>query len=274
MSLKITHKSSDLLINENCDIAKKMSIFDALKQLSKKIKILAKLYFESVIFKASILSFFTFSFFVSYLVLASSMYLLSTIISSVALAILIKRNSWNFIYEISTADGYIRQIISKKRWPWFNQITDNIYLGALPLKNLEHEKIFREKNITSVLSLVETKETTKKTIFTSPIDISYWKKNQYSHLQISTKDRCPISSRDLHKAADFIHQRVLENKKIYVHCVAGRSRSAMAVISYLVKYKNIPLTQALRFVKEKRRVLYINSSQRKCLFNWYQNLTL
>nr|NGX33514.1 hypothetical protein [Candidatus Anoxychlamydiales bacterium] len=60
-------------------------------------------------------------------------------------------------------------------------------------------------------------------------------------------------------------------KNIYVHCTAGRSRSAMAVISYLVKYKKMDLTQAYRFVKSKRRIVLINYSQRKDLKKNYKS---
>ena len=144
-------------------------------------------------------------------------------------------------------------------------MTSKILNSASTLSTPKAEKIFKEKNITSILSIIEEKETLKKTIFTTPINLSYWEKNNFSHLHIPIKDRYPLSYIDLQKAADFIQREVSSNKNIYVHCTAGRSRSAMAVISYLVKYKKMDLTQAYRFVKSKRRIVLINYSQRKAL---------
>ncbi|NGX49185.1 MAG: hypothetical protein K940chlam5_00781 [Candidatus Anoxychlamydiales bacterium] len=238
---------------------------DSFKRSFRKVKNIAKLIFDNTIFQSSLLGVCSFSFFAAYISVGSVSFLTATLVSSLALAILVKQKFSNFIYELSTTDSFVRQKFFSKRWPWFSQIDKNIFLGAVPLKNLNHEKLFKEKNITSILSIIEEKETLKKTIFTTPINLSYWKKNNFSHLHIPIKDRYPLSSIDLQKAADFIHREVLNNKKIYVHCTAGRSRSAMAVIAYLVKYKKMDLNKAYRFLKSKRRVLLINYSQRKAL---------
>ncbi|NGX40873.1 MAG: hypothetical protein KR126chlam4_00704 [Candidatus Anoxychlamydiales bacterium] len=254
------------LSTTNGNFPKKIpSINDSFKKSFQKVKNFAKLLFENTIFQISLLGISSLSFFAACISIGSTSFLIATLVSTIALAILIKKKFSNFIYELSTTDSFIRQKKFNKRWPWFNQITKNIFLGAVPLKNLNHEKIFIEKNITSILSIIEEKETTKKTIFTTPINLSYWKKNNFSHLHISIKDRYPISKDKLQKAADFIQREVLNNKKIYVHCTAGRSRSAMAIIAYLLKYKKMDLKEAFRFMKSKRRVLFINYSQRIAL---------
>ena len=241
------------------------SVNDSFKISFQKVKNIAKLIFDNTIFQSSLLGVCSFSFFAAYISVGSASFLIATFISSLALAILVKQKFSNFIYELSTTNSFIRQKFFSKRWPWFNQITKNIFLGAVPLKSLNHEKLFKEKNITSILSIIEEKETTKKTVFTTPINLSYWKKNDFSHLHIPIKDRYPLSSIDLQKAADFIHREVSSNKKIYVHCTAGRSRSAMVIIAYLLKYKKMDLTEAYKFLKSKRRVLFINYSQRIAL---------
>ncbi|NGX34293.1 MAG: hypothetical protein K1060chlam1_00644 [Candidatus Anoxychlamydiales bacterium] len=270
MTSKTLHFSNSSSTTKLESFSKKISSINvALNENVKKAKILAKLLFENIIFQASILSFFSFTFFASYLSFGSNLFLIAAFVSKVSLIILVKQRFSDFIYDLSTADSFIRFKLFEKRWPWFNQITKNIFLGAIPIKNLNHERLFKEKQITSILSIIEEKETTKKTIFTTPINLSYWKNNNFSHLHISIKDRYPISSNDLHKAADFINENVLKNKKIYVHCTAGRSRSAMAIIAYLIKYKKMDLNEAFEFVKLKRRVMLVNSSQRKALIVFY-----
>jgi len=241
------------------------SAISYLKEDVQKVKKFAKLLFASSLFKLSIFYTLSFVFAISYLKYSSTTFLLSSIISAIATFILVKQKFSNFIYELSTTDSYIRDKFFKKRWPWFNQIDTNIFLGALPLKNLDHFTIFKDNNIKAVLSIIEEIDTKKETIFVSPIELSFWKKNHIDHLHISCKDLYPPSLKDLDLAADFIHKNVQENKKIYVHCTAGRSRSAMTIICYLMKYKNMSYEDAFKYVKSKRDLVLVNRLQREQL---------
>lgn len=60
---------------------------------------------------------------------------------------------------------------------------------------------------------------------------------------ISSEDHQPLSMEDLHRAADKIHEWIEGGHNVYVHCLAGRARSAMAIAAYLLKYQRdlIPL---------------------------------
>jgi len=57
------------------------------------------------------------------------------------------------------------------------------------------------------------------------------------------------------------------NKCVLVHCYAGISRSATAVLAYLMKTRNMQLDMALTFLQSKRHVICPNFSfmgQLKC----------
>ena len=53
---------------------------------------------------------------------------------------------------------------------------------------------------------------------------------------------------------DFIHECLMNQGSIIVHCLMGISRSATAVIAYLIKYKGFTMEEGLKLVKEKRDV--------------------
>ncbi|CAF3606185.1 unnamed protein product [Rotaria socialis] len=55
-----------------------------------------------------------------------------------------------------------------------------------------------------------------------------------------------------------IHQKLLFNQNILIHCQAGISRSASFVIGYLMKYNFKSWDQAYSFVKEKRSIIKPN----------------
>lgn len=69
------------------------------------------------------------------------------------------------------------------------------------------------------------------------IHFQEWKKHGVTQLKIPTVDfTATPTQEDICKAVDFI-QDYRDNKKgsVYVHCKAGRTRSATVVACYLVK---------------------------------------
>lgn len=62
------------------------------------------------------------------------------------------------------------------------------------------------------------------------------------------------------EASDFIARAVGTKKtgqrggRVFVHCVAGISRSATLIIAYLMTYQDINLTDAVRMLRTKRKI--------------------
>ncbi|OQR68473.1 dual specificity phosphatase [Tropilaelaps mercedesae] len=61
-----------------------------------------------------------------------------------------------------------------------------------------------------------------------------------------------------HQAADAIHDAIRAGGKVVVHCMAGVSRSCSIVLAYLVKYRNMTLREAFKFVRERRSIVHPN----------------
>lgn len=57
----------------------------------------------------------------------------------------------------------------------------------------------------------------------------------------------------------YIHRNLVQGKKILVHCWAGKSRSPAIVIAYLMSRYNISYEDAFMLVKQKRKVVKLNS---------------
>ena len=134
---------------------------------------------------------------------------------------------------------------------WYNQINDNIILGALP-SNKTASEIKEKYNVTHLLTLNEDHE----------LGAFYVNQNTLEKLNINVErvTICdfvgvpPIS--DINKGADFI-KRVVEDEKgvVYVHCKAGRSRSSMILGAYFIKHKKMSCKEAYDFLKSKRSVV-------------------
>ncbi|RLN97403.1 hypothetical protein BBJ28_00019907 [Nothophytophthora sp. Chile5] len=70
----------------------------------------------------------------------------------------------------------------------------------------------------------------------------------------------------LHRCVDFVHEQVDVNQKTtYVHCKAGRGRSTVVVVAFLIQHRGMTLDEAFMFVKSKRSHVSLHPKQRRIL---------
>ena len=116
---------------------------------------------------------------------------------------------------------------------WWDRIDQNMVLGALPFRGKTSEKLLRQENIKAVVSMNETYEL-KMFSNTS----NEWRQlGMYHFLQLATTDIFEAPSVDkLSKGVDFISDIIERDNEasVYVHCKAGRTRSATLVGCYLM----------------------------------------
>lgn len=61
------------------------------------------------------------------------------------------------------------------------------------------------------------------------------------------------------RVLDIIHQFLINRKNVLVHCYAGMQRSCAVVACYFVKYRNIDVDDAIRFIKKKRKIAFFGN---------------
>jgi len=142
--------------------------------------------------------------------------------------------------------------------PWWNDINDKIILGAMPYHDKNHITKLKQCNIDSVITINEDYELEPSYIGTpvKPID---WYNNSIKHLQIQIPDATAPDLEIIKKCIDFIES----NKKTYVHCKAGKGRSVLVIICYLMYKNNTSFQDTLKEVKTKRIQANLNVEQLK-----------
>lgn len=110
--------------------------------------------------------------------------------------------------------------------------------------------LLKKLNITHILNAAETEIRTGK---------YFYKNNNIKYLGIAVLDT-PNENISLYfdRVADFIHNCLINRGKIIVHCVMGISRSSTCVIAYLIKYCNMDVFDAIKFLKKKRSIINPN----------------
>nr|XP_050848892.1 phosphatidylglycerophosphatase and protein-tyrosine phosphatase 1 isoform X4 [Vespula vulgaris] len=143
---------------------------------------------------------------------------------------------------------------------WYDRIDETVILGALPFRSMTKQLVEKE-NMKAVVSMNEDYELAL--LSNSEKD---WKKYNVEFLQLSTTDIFEVPcQKKLKMGVDFINKfrctdrklknddhndDIKETPSVYVHCKAGRTRSATLVGCYLmmVRYMiNLYLLQKYKF---------------------------
>ena len=79
-----------------------------------------------------------------------------------------------------------------------------------------------------------------------------------AHLHLPTPDYSAPSQRDVRRAVAFIKAQI-DGGGVYVHCNAGRGRSAVCVLAYLMATDGLSAREAYEAVAAQRRITNLPS---------------
>jgi protein-tyrosine phosphatase len=140
----------------------------------------------------------------------------------------------------------------------FNKLGDYpIYIGPYPQNGKDIETL-NKTGITAVINLQSDVDHLHRQI--------NWQENLKAYAQHNIEvRRFPIqdfSSEDLVKnlkgSGDLLNELLKKNQVVYVHCTAGMSRAAAAIIIYLYYYQYMSFEDAYNLVKQHRSIICPN----------------
>lgn len=151
--------------------------------------------------------------------------------------------------------------------PWYSRVDDKVIIGALPWISIKNELLEKE-NVRAVVSMNENFELTWLRRWVAGPD--HWESSNVDFLQLQTQDIFETPSQDkLRIGVDFILS-AKAGDSIYVHCKAGRTRSATLVCCYLMKRHNWTPEQAYDLLALKRPQLALHKPQWRALRQFYE----
>lgn len=155
----------------------------------------------------------------------------------------------------------------------FEKGNAKIILGAMPLQGGarndadEIEKLIGADG--GVLSVVESFENKSSGWFFFPVKPKVWLEKGVHHLQLPTADFHAISEELIDRGVEYIRSKISQGKSIYVHCKAGKSRSALMVMCYLMRYEKMTADEAFKQVLGNRHQATLNHEQLEALKHYY-----
>ncbi len=157
--------------------------------------------------------------------------------------------------------------ISGGEW-WTHLEPYNLYLGALPLENMGHKEAIADLGVTDVLVLAETFEL-ETGWFNTPVKVCDWEERGIGVLQIPATDFLPLTAEQIDLGIQYLTQTLDGGGTVYVHCKAGRGRSATVVIAYLMTVHDLTFDDAFALVKEQREQINLNTAQRQAIYDYF-----
>lgn len=150
---------------------------------------------------------------------------------------------------------------------WYTRIDEHCILGALPMKR-NYRDIIEKERVKAILTMNQDHE------LEYSIPKSEWLNHGVEVLQVSVEDYTGVASLDQIEASmAFISKHRELNQCVYVHCKAGRYRSALIVACYLIREKQMKPEEAIQHLKNIRpNVILEKPRQVQALNNYFNHL--
>ncbi len=142
--------------------------------------------------------------------------------------------------------------------PNTNEITENVWVGGV-----NSPELVVSQNFDVVFDLREIDDSKYR---------NFLKNHDIEYVNVKVPDRYGAAPEVLSQIVGLINEKVGEGRKILVHCNLGRGRSTLVVAAYLVN-QGLSTEDAIRKIKEKRNVTYLNERQRRALSDFADKLS-
>ena len=142
---------------------------------------------------------------------------------------------------------------------WWEAVDDQLLIGALPFS--WDVKRFAQEGVTGVVNMCLEYEGPRRA----------YGQHEISQLWLPTTDFTPPSLEDVERGVAFITAQLEKGEKVYVHCKAGRGRSATVVVCWLIQAKGFSPEQAADFLTQRRPHVKQGLAERNVVQAFYRN---
>lgn len=147
-----------------------------------------------------------------------------------------------------------------------NSIDDYVVLGSIPIEEDDFCHIRNEYGVDKIISLNEDWELVASGTLHLQADIE--------RIHLPTPDFNPPSLEVIEDAVNILLHPDGETNRCYVHCKAGKGRSAVVVVCYVMVRYNMNVDKAVSFVKTHRPAISLNEQQLDAIHRYYLEYVL
>ncbi|KAA0723447.1 Phosphatidylglycerophosphatase and protein-tyrosine phosphatase 1 [Triplophysa tibetana] len=169
------------------------------------------------------------------------------------------------LFYPTLAYNVVMEKISARQW--FNRVDQTVILGALPFKSMTEELVQKEQ-VRGVITMNEEYETK---YFCNSVE--EWQTVGVEQIRLSTVDMVGVPSLEyIHRGVEFALKHREEGTSVYIHCKAGRSRSATIAAAYLIRVHGCTPEEAYKMLASIRPHVLIHSGQMEMLQKYHKEV--
>lgn len=137
--------------------------------------------------------------------------------------------AWNFL---------LARVLHRRNW--WDRIDSHVIVGAYPFAG--DVASLRGEGVRAVVNTCEE--------YKGPLH--QYAQHGIEQLHIPTTDFTHPRLQDVEAAVEFIQKYKLQNDSVYIHCKAGRARSATVAMCWLIKYRSMTAEEAQQHLLASR----------------------
>ncbi|XP_031704565.1 phosphatidylglycerophosphatase and protein-tyrosine phosphatase 1 [Anarrhichthys ocellatus] len=169
------------------------------------------------------------------------------------------------LFYPTLAYNVVMEKVTSRRW--FDRVDETVLLGALPFRS-DTKQLVETENIRGVITMNEEYET--KYFCNSAEE---WRAAGVEQLRLSTVDLTGVPSlENLCRGVEFALQHREQGSSVYVHCKAGRSRSATMAAAYLIRLHCWTPEEACQKLASVRPHILVRAAQLEMLSKYYEQV--
>ena len=142
-------------------------------------------------------------------------------------------------------------------WQWYNRVDQHVLIGALPFASLVPQ--LHAEGVGAVVNMCEE--------YAGPT--AAYERAGIRQLRVPTVDFTAPSLVDVQRAVAFMREEISAGRSVYVHCKAGRGRSATVVLCWLIEDRGLSPVEAQQFLMDKRSQVVRHVYQRPVVQEFY-----
>ncbi|OQV25790.1 putative Phosphatidylglycerophosphatase and protein-tyrosine phosphatase 1 [Hypsibius exemplaris] len=151
---------------------------------------------------------------------------------------------------------------------WYDRIDNCVIIGALPFRSTI-DKLIAEHNIKGILSMNQKFEINSLWYPTA----NEMQSKGVAFMQLPVEDYVGHATwTQAQQGLNFIDRFCAINGTVYVHCKAGKYRSALMTATYLMHKYNITPIEAESRLKSHRKQIWLHDAETAVLQTFYDRL--
>ena len=143
-------------------------------------------------------------------------------------------------------------------WNWWDEVDSSLYVGAQPL--VSDIRRLLALDVRGVINMCEE--------FDGHVEA--YSDAGITQLHLPTTDFTAPSLENIQRGIQFIDGMHAQGHAVYIHCKAGRGRSATVALCWLMHENRIPPSEALRRLATKRRQVSRSIAQRRVVQQYWE----